>query len=73
MGFPDLLNLAYAFYIIPLWFYWLLLKLLLLLCDRTPEDTDVHPPCMSDVFKCMGKAARAALCAIARHLRLRSE
>lgn len=40
---------------------------------RALEDTDSSPPCMTDVFKCMGKAARAALCAIARHLRLRSD
>lgn len=40
---------------------------------RPLEDTDVQPPCMADVFRCMGKAARAALCAIARHLRLRSD
>ncbi|KAL5993502.1 hypothetical protein ACLOJK_014427 [Asimina triloba] len=36
------------------------------------EDGD-SPPCMGDVFRCLGKAARAALCAIARHLRLRSD
>ncbi|KAI3728526.1 hypothetical protein L6452_17163 [Arctium lappa] len=40
---------------------------------RALEDTDSSPPCMADVFRCMGKAARAALCAIARHLRLRSD
>ncbi|XP_024993523.1 uncharacterized protein LOC112527251 isoform X2 [Cynara cardunculus var. scolymus] len=40
---------------------------------RTLEDMDSSPPCMADVFRCMGKAARAALCAIARHLRLRSD
>lgn len=40
---------------------------------RALEDTDSSPPCMTDVFKCMGKAARAALSAIARHLRLRSD
>ncbi|CAI9106890.1 OLC1v1006135C2 [Oldenlandia corymbosa var. corymbosa] len=39
---------------------------------RTSEDKE-SPPCMADVFRCMGKAARAALCAIARHLRLRSD
>lgn len=43
-----------------------------LIC-RAFEDGDSSPPCMADVFRCMGKAARAALCAIARHLRLRSE
>ncbi|XP_017220226.1 uncharacterized protein LOC108197193 isoform X2 [Daucus carota subsp. sativus] len=40
---------------------------------RALEDTDSSPPCMADVFKCMGKAARAALSAVARHLRLRSD
>ncbi|KAL8105607.1 uncharacterized protein LOC141679113 isoform X2 [Apium graveolens] len=40
---------------------------------RALEDTDSSPPCMTDVYKCMGKAARAALSAIARHLRLRSD
>ncbi|KAE8690897.1 RING/U-box superfamily protein isoform 2 [Hibiscus syriacus] len=28
---------------------------------------------MADIFRCMGKAARVALCAIARHLRLQSD
>ncbi|CAA3020963.1 Hypothetical predicted protein [Olea europaea subsp. europaea] len=40
---------------------------------RPLEDVDLSPPCMADVFRCMGKAARAALSAIARHLRLRSD
>ncbi|XP_043716384.1 uncharacterized protein LOC122664575 [Telopea speciosissima] len=40
---------------------------------RAFEDGDSSPPCMGDVFRCMGRAARAALCAIARHLRLRSD
>lgn len=40
---------------------------------RTLEDGDLTPACMDDAFRCMGKAARAALCAVARHLRLRSE
>ncbi|KAJ6835226.1 uncharacterized protein M6B38_122485 [Iris pallida] len=40
---------------------------------RALEDEDLSPPCMSDAFRCLGKAARAALCAIARHLRLRSD
>ncbi|XP_042499696.1 uncharacterized protein LOC122077861 [Macadamia integrifolia] len=40
---------------------------------RAFEDGDSSPPCMGDVFRCMGKAARAALCAIARHLRLRTD
>ncbi|CAK9162738.1 unnamed protein product [Ilex paraguariensis] len=42
-------------------------------CDRALEDTDTSPPCMADVFRGMGKAARDSLCAIARHLRLRSD
>lgn len=40
---------------------------------RALEDWDSSPPCMADIFRCMGKAARAALFAIARHLRLRSD
>uniref|UniRef100_A0A1D1XVJ8 U-box domain-containing protein 63 n=1 Tax=Anthurium amnicola TaxID=1678845 RepID=A0A1D1XVJ8_9ARAE len=40
---------------------------------RALEDGDLSPPCMSDAFKCLGKAARVALCAVARHLRLRSD
>ncbi|XP_010940316.1 uncharacterized protein [Elaeis guineensis] len=40
---------------------------------RALEDGDLSPACMNDAFTCMGKAARAALCAIARHLRLRSD
>ncbi|KAL5828365.1 hypothetical protein ACOSQ3_017833 [Xanthoceras sorbifolium] len=40
---------------------------------RALEDWDSSPPCMADVFRCMGKAARAALFAIARYLRLRSD
>ncbi|XP_010277317.1 PREDICTED: uncharacterized protein LOC104611796 isoform X2 [Nelumbo nucifera] len=40
---------------------------------RALEDGDSSPPCMADVFKCLGKAARAALSAIAKHLRLRSD
>lgn len=40
---------------------------------RAVEDWDSSPPCMADIFRCMGKAARIALCAIARHLRLRSD
>nr|GMD67689.1 Zinc finger, RING/FYVE/PHD-type [Ipomoea batatas] len=40
---------------------------------RPLEDIDSSPPCMADVFQCMGRAARAALCAVARHLRLRSD
>ncbi|CAL8995347.1 unnamed protein product [Prunus brigantina] len=40
---------------------------------RALEDWDSSPPCMADIFRCMGKAAHVALCAIARHLRLRSD
>lgn len=40
---------------------------------RALADSDSSPPCMAESFRCMGKAARAALCAIARHLRLRSD
>ncbi|TYI43599.1 hypothetical protein ES332_A01G180700v1 [Gossypium tomentosum] len=40
---------------------------------RSLEDCDSSPPCMADIFRCMGKAARVALCAIARHLRLQSD
>ncbi|XP_065021571.1 uncharacterized protein LOC135646200 isoform X2 [Musa acuminata AAA Group] len=40
---------------------------------RALEDGDLSPACMGDAFRCMGKAARASLCAIARHLRLRSD
>ncbi|WCJ28558.1 RING/U-box superfamily protein [Euphorbia peplus] len=40
---------------------------------RALEDWDASPPCMAEMYRCMGKAARAALCAIARHLRLRSD
>lgn len=40
---------------------------------RALEDWDSSPPCMADIFRCMGKASRVALSAIARHLRLRSE
>ncbi|KAJ9549215.1 hypothetical protein OSB04_021758 [Centaurea solstitialis] len=40
---------------------------------RALEDTDSSPPCMAEVFRCMGKVARAALCAVARNLRLRSD
>lgn len=47
--------------------------MLYIMCFRALEDWDSSPPCMGDIFRCMGKAARSALCAIARHLRLRSE
>uniref|UniRef100_A0A2P2L773 PUB 62/63 C-terminal domain-containing protein n=1 Tax=Rhizophora mucronata TaxID=61149 RepID=A0A2P2L773_RHIMU len=40
---------------------------------RAVEDCDASPPCMVEIYRCMGKAARAALCTIARHLRLRSD
>lgn len=40
---------------------------------RALEDCDSSPPCMADIFRCMGKASRVALSAIARHLRLRSD
>ncbi|KAF7081684.1 hypothetical protein CFC21_085601 [Triticum aestivum] len=40
---------------------------------RTLEDGELSPACMADAFRCLGKAARAALCAIARHLRLRTD
>ncbi|XP_065852232.1 uncharacterized protein [Euphorbia lathyris] len=40
---------------------------------RALEDWDASPPCMAEMYRCMGKAARASLCAIARHLRLRSD
>eukprot|EP00252_Welwitschia_mirabilis_P025405 TRINITY_DN7908_c0_g1_i3.p1 TRINITY_DN7908_c0_g1~~TRINITY_DN7908_c0_g1_i3.p1 ORF type:complete len:673 (+),score=112.47 TRINITY_DN7908_c0_g1_i3:250-2268(+) len=40
---------------------------------RTREEDDSSPPCMSDVFRCLGKVSRAAISAIARHLRLRSD
>ncbi|CAN1240610.1 U-box domain-containing protein 62 [Linum grandiflorum] len=42
-------------------------------CGRSHEEWDSAPPCMAEIFRCMGKVARAALCAIARHLRLRSD
>lgn len=37
------------------------------------DEVDLPPPCMSDVFRCLGKASRIALGAICRHLRLRSD
>ncbi|KAH7669251.1 Isopenicillin N synthase-like protein [Dioscorea alata] len=40
---------------------------------RLSEDADLSPPCINDAFKCLGKASRAALCAIAKHLRLRCD
>jgi hypothetical protein len=44
-----------------------------LLYNRALDDGELSPACMADAFRCFGKAARAALCAIARNLRLRSE
>jgi hypothetical protein len=41
--------------------------------NRALDDGELSPACMVDAFRCLGKAARAALCAIARNLRLRSE
>ncbi|ESW03669.1 hypothetical protein PHAVU_011G032200 [Phaseolus vulgaris] len=40
---------------------------------RALEDWDYSPPCMADIFRCMGKASRSSLSAIARYLRLRSD
>ncbi|KAM0858845.1 hypothetical protein ACQ4PT_047598 [Festuca glaucescens] len=40
---------------------------------RTLEDGELSPACMADAFRCLGKAARAALSAMARHLRLRTD
>ncbi|XP_006649199.3 uncharacterized protein LOC102705229 isoform X2 [Oryza brachyantha] len=41
--------------------------------SRTTDDGgDTSPACMDDAFRCFGEAARAALSAIARHLRLRT-
>ncbi|AQK76421.1 RING/U-box superfamily protein [Zea mays] len=40
---------------------------------RALDDGELSPACMSDAFRCLGKTARAALCAIARNLRLRSD
>ncbi|KAL6591295.1 hypothetical protein ACP70R_049798 [Stipagrostis hirtigluma subsp. patula] len=40
---------------------------------RTLDDGEYPPACMADAFRCLGKAARAAFCAIARNLRLRSD
>ncbi|KAH7294262.1 hypothetical protein KP509_28G062900 [Ceratopteris richardii] len=37
------------------------------------DERDIPPPCMSDVFRCLGKASRVTLGAICRHLRLRSD
>lgn len=37
------------------------------------EEVEHPPPCMSDVFRCLGKASRIALGAISRHLGLRSD
>ncbi|KAK8960249.1 U-box domain-containing protein 62 [Platanthera guangdongensis] len=40
---------------------------------RALEDGDLSPPCMSDAFRCLSRAARSALSSIAKHLRLRSD
>lgn len=40
---------------------------------RDLEDWNSSPACMADTFRCMGKAARIALSAIAKYLRLRSD
>lgn len=40
---------------------------------RPLDDGELSPACMADAFRCLGKAARAALSAIARNLRLRSD
>ncbi|KAF3794953.1 U-box domain-containing protein 62 [Nymphaea thermarum] len=40
---------------------------------RALEEGDSSPPCLGEAFRCMGKASRVALCAIARHLRLRTD
>ncbi|KAG0562083.1 hypothetical protein M758_9G172900 [Ceratodon purpureus] len=37
------------------------------------EETEPPPPCMPEVFRCLGKASRASLSGIARHLRLRGD
>eukprot|EP00897_Mesotaenium_endlicherianum_P010739 jgi/Mesen1/9694/ME000069S09099 len=37
------------------------------------DEHDMVPPCMPEVFRCLGKASRAALGAAARHLRLRGD
>ncbi|XP_039784024.1 uncharacterized protein LOC120650798 isoform X2 [Panicum virgatum] len=41
--------------------------------NRALDDGELSPACMVDAFRCLGNAARAALCAIARNLRLRSD
>lgn len=42
---------------------------------RSPEGASLEPPppCMPEVFRCVGKASRAALSAVAHYLRLRGE
>ncbi|KAH0461909.1 hypothetical protein IEQ34_009484 [Dendrobium chrysotoxum] len=37
------------------------------------EDGDLSPPCMSDAFRCLSRAARSSLSSIAKNLRLRSD
>lgn len=46
----------------------------LILCrTQHGEETEPPPPCMPEVFRCLGKASRASLSAMSRHLRLRGE
>lgn len=37
------------------------------------EETEPPPPCIPEAFRCLGKASRASLSGIARHLRLRGD
>lgn len=37
------------------------------------EETEPPPPCIPEAYRCLGKASRASLSGIARHLRLRGE
>lgn len=62
--------------LLPKWstgYVYVMSECLFCLWNRSVEDLDSSPPCMAEVFRCLGKVARAALSAIARHLRLRSE
>ncbi|KAJ1692471.1 hypothetical protein LUZ63_009169 [Rhynchospora breviuscula] len=40
---------------------------------RSLEDGEISPPCMSEVFRLLGKVARTVLSAISRHLRLHTD
>ncbi|KAJ4802488.1 RING/U-box superfamily protein [Rhynchospora pubera] len=40
---------------------------------RSLDDGEISPPCMSEVFRHLGKAARTVLSAISRHLRLHTD